>query len=429
MREADHRAWWVGGCVRDALLELEPKDIDIVTDASPEQIRALFPRTIAIGAKFGVICVMENGVATEVATFRSDGEYLDSRHPDSVAFGSPEEDAARRDFTINALMYDPFSREIVDHAGGRNDLDARILRAIGDPEKRFREDALRLLRAVRFASRFDLAIEPRTRQAISDLAPTITHISAERIRDEIIHIFTGPRPAAGLSLLDGFGLLEPILPEVAAMKGVAQPPAFHPEGDVFLHTCLALDNLPPKASPALAIGVLLHDIGKPPTYEEADRIRFNKHHAVGAEMADEICRRLRFSNADRKRIVAIVDQHMRFMDVTRMKPSTLRQFLAQDGFDEHLQAHRADCLASHGDLDNYRLCLAKLEEFLREADKPGLPLPLITGHDLIAVGYPPGPRMGEILGAVREKQLDGELHSLDQALEWVKETFPASRSG
>lgn len=424
LRAAGFQALWVGGCVRDALLGLEPKDMDVATDAPPEKVRELFPRAIPVGARFGVVCVIENGVQIEVATFRADGAYHDGRRPESVRFARAEEDAARRDFTINALFHDPETGELLDYTGGRADMEARILRAIGDPARRFEEDALRLLRAVRFAMRFDLTIEPATFAAIRDHAPGIRRISAERVRDELTRIFTGPRPGKALELLDETGLLVEILPEVAAMRGVQQPPEYHPEGDVFIHTVLTLDALPPDPPPPLAIAALLHDVGKPPTFVQADRIRFNQHAAVGAEMAGAICRRLKFSNEERERIVALVRDHMHFLHVREMRPAKLRRFLGQEHFEDHLALHRADCLSSHRNLDNLDYCRERLLGFARDSKEPVLPPPLLKGDALLAAGYTPGPRLGEILRAAHEAQLEGVFHTLEEALAWVRESHP-----
>jgi poly(A) polymerase len=421
LRSAGHTAYWVGGCVRDALLGIGAKDIDIATSAAPEQVQELFPRNVSVGAQFGVILVLDGDVQTEVATFRSDGAYVDARHPTSVTFSSPRHDAERRDFTINALFYDPATDDLHDFVAGRADLEAGVLRAIGEPRKRFEEDALRLLRAIRFAVRFNFEIEPMTKQALFDQAQRIRLISAERVRDELVRIFTGPRPGAALRLLNDSGLLEVVLPEVAALDAVPQPPKFHPEGDVLIHTCLALDALGPSPSPTLAFATLLHDIGKPPTIEHADRIRFNLHQEVGAEMADAVCHRLRFSTAERKQIVALVGNHMKFMHVQNMRRARLRRLLALDRFGEHLALHRADCLSSHGNIDNYDYCNAMLAEFEREDSEPVLPPPLLTGNDLIAAGYAPGPRMGRILAEAGEAQLEGEFKTAEEAIDWVRE--------
>ncbi|HBF34834.1 TPA: phosphohydrolase [Candidatus Sumerlaeota bacterium] len=424
LRAAGFQAYWVGGCVRDARLGRDPKDIDVATNATPEQALALFPRALAIGAQFGVICVIDHGVQTEIATFRNDGAYVDGRRPTSVCFSTPEEDAARRDFTINALFYDPENGEIRDFTGGQADMQARILRAIGKPAQRFEEDALRLLRAVRFAMRFDLTIEAETFAAIQEKAPGIHRVSAERIRDELVRIFTGPRPGAALQLISETKLLSEVLPEVEVMHGVEQPPQYHPEGDVFTHTVLSLDHLPPDPSPTLAIATLLHDVGKPPTFVMADRIRFNQHASVGADMVDGICRRLKFSNDERERIVALVRDHMQFLHVQEMRPSNLRRFIGQEHFDEHLALHRCDCLSSHRNLDNYVFCQERLREYAEASTEPVLPPPFLNGDALIRTGYKPGPHMGEILRAAHEAQLDGELHTAEEALEWVKTRYP-----
>ncbi len=438
LRSRGYEAFWVGGCVRDALLGIEPKDIDVATDALPEVVREIFPKNVPVGAHFGVILVLDGAVATEVATCRSDGVYRDGRRPESVVFAAADEDtggedgtlspfrldALRRDFTINALFYDPVEDRDLDFGEGLKDLDARVLMAIVDPAGRFTEDALRLLRAVRFAIRFDLEIEPLTFQALCDRADEINRISAERIRGELIAILTGRNQGKALRLLLRSGLLKRVLPEVAALDGVPQPENYHPEGDVFKHTALALDAMGPNPSPTLAFAVLLHDVGKRETLVYADRIRFNRHHSVGAEIAGTVCRRLRFSNDDRAHIIRLVDYHMHFMNVQRMRPANLRRLMALDRFDEHLALHRADCLASHGKLDNYDYCKEKLEEFEREDAEPILPPPVISGHDLIARGYRPGPLMGKILGELREAQLNGEVKSAEGALEWVARRYP-----
>lgn len=416
IRDAGHIAYWVGGCVRDTLLGIDPQDIDIASDAPPEKIQSLFPRTVAMGARFGVVLVMDGDVETEVATFRRDGAYEDGRHPSSVSFGSAEEDAWRRDFTINALFYDPFEDSILDFVGGSDDLGAGILRAIGDANQRFEEDALRLLRAVRFVLRFGLVVDPQTLAAIQANSGKIKRVSPERIREEMSRILTGPNRMKVLPLLDLMGLLEPILPEVAAMKGVEQPQAFHPEGDVFEHTSLVLSHLPQDASACLAWGALLHDVGKPVTFEHSDRIRFNLHHSVGAEMADRICRRFHFSNLERRAIADLVGQHMQFMHVREMRPARLRRMLGAESFADHLALHRADCLASHGDLRNVEFCEGKIREYGSESAGPILPSPLLNGHDLIAMGYKPGPAMGQMLRAIREAQLNGEIQTSEDAL-------------
>ncbi|MCX7013997.1 MAG: CCA tRNA nucleotidyltransferase [Candidatus Sumerlaeota bacterium] len=420
LQGAGHRAVFVGGAVRNWLLGPAPKDYDVATSARPEEVLRFFPNSLTAGAHFGVVLVIDGGTQTEVATFRSDGEYLDYRHPTDVHFSTPEADARRRDFTINALFYDPIADEVLDYVGGRKDLEKRLLRAIGNPEDRFSEDALRLLRAVRFAMRFDLKIEPKTRKAIVRAAPLLERISAERVRDELTAILTGPHPGRALRMTSDLGLVDVALPEVAAMRGIPQPPDFHPEGDVFEHVARCLDALPPSPTPALAFGLLLHDVGKPPTFEESDRIRFNRHAKVGAEMAEAICRRLRFSNDQRRRIVRLVADHMRFMDVPRMRRSTLRRFMAKPHFEEDLELHRADCLASHRNLDNYEFCLRVLGELAAESQAP-TPPPLVTGDDLIALGLKPGPPFKKILREIHDLQLDGSITTREEALAQLKE--------
>ena len=361
LRAAGHQAYLVGGCVRDIVLGREPVDYDVATDATPDRVQQLFPRSLAVGAQFGVIVVTgegetEAGTQVEVATFRSDVGYSDGRHPDRVIYSkSPEEDVRRRDFTINALLLDPETGEVLDFVGGRKDLDAGIIRAIGDPEQRFREDKLRMIRAVRFAARFGYAIEDATFAAIANLAPQIHQVSAERLRDELTKLLTEGAARRGFELLDATRLLPEVLPEIARMKGVEQPPQFHPEGDVWIHTLMMLEGLPAGTTPTLGWGVLLHDVGKPPTFKPPvgpnGRIRFDEHVEVGTRMAEAICRRLRFSNEDTAQIAALVANHLRFKDVTQMKPSTLKRFVRLDRFEEHLALHRLDCLSSHGSLD------------------------------------------------------------------------------
>jgi poly(A) polymerase len=438
LRQRGFQAYLVGGCVRDLLLEREPKDYDVATNATPEQVMGIFPETYAVGAQFGVVLVpapvtdAASGVsadfsskshAVEVATFRSDIGYSDGRHPDEVRFsGDPQEDVARRDFTINGMLLDPLSDEVIDFVGGRKDLEAGIIRTIGDPEQRFGEDKLRMLRAVRFAARFDYTIEPTTFAAMRKLAPQIQVVSRERVRDELTRMLTEGHARRAFLLLDESGLLKPVLPEISAMKGVEQPPEFHPEGDVFAHTLLLLDNLPNPCPLTLAWGALLHDVGKPATFRIApDRIRFDGHVEVGVKMAEEICRRLRFSNDDTEQILALVDHHMRFGHATRMKESTLKKFLRMPAFDEHLALHRADCLASHHNLGTYEFIQQKRAEIPAEKMRPS---PLVTGDDLIAEGRVPGPKFREILSAVEDAQLEGRLPSRDAALEFVRREFP-----
>jgi poly(A) polymerase len=436
LRQHGFQAHLAGGCVRDLLLHREPADYDVATNATPEQVMEVFPETYAVGAQFGVVLVpppedqhtpekITVRRPVEVATFRSDLGYSDGRRPDEVRFSSdPREDVARRDFTINGMMLDPEANEVLDFVGGRKDLEAGIVRAIGDPERRFVEDKLRMLRAVRFAARFNFEIEEQTMAAIQRRAHEIQIVSNERVRGELTKMLTEGRARRAFSLLDQSGLLKEVLPEISSMKGVAQPPEFHPEGDVFVHTLLLLDHLPNPCSPTLAWGALLHDVGKPATFRVApDRIRFDGHVDVGVKMAEEICRRLRFSNDDTEQVLALVDNHMRFGHVTRMKESTLKKFLRLPGFDEHLALHRADSLASHGNLSTYELVQKKLAEIPPEKIRP---VPLVSGDDLIAAGYKPGPRFREILEAVEDAQLEGRLTSHEAALEFILSAFPLS---
>jgi poly(A) polymerase len=361
--------------------------------------------------------------AIEVATFRSDVGYSDGRHPDEVRFTKePREDVQRRDFTINGMLLDPATNGVLDLVGGREDLKAGIVRAIGDPERRFAEDKLRMLRAVRFAARFDYKIDPATMAAIQKLAPQIHQVSCERVREELTKMLTEGRARRAFDLLDTSHLLPEVLPEIAAIKGVEQSPQYHPEGDVFVHTLLLLEKLPVGCSMTLAWGALLHDVGKPPTFRLApDRIRFDGHVEVGVKMAAEICRRLRFSNDETDRILALVANHMRFADVQRMKLSTLKRFLRLPGFDEHLELHRLDCLSSHGQLDSYEYSREQLRSMPSEAIRP---TPLINGRDLIEAGYEPGPRFKEVLSAVEDAQLEGRLTSREAAMEYVLREFP-----
>lgn len=422
LRTAGHVAYFAGGCVRDLLLRTTPKDFDIATSARPEEVQKLFARTYAVGAHFGVVVVLEEGFQVEVATFRSDGAYLDGRRPASVHFSSPEEDARRRDFTINGMFYDPPNESVIDFVGGREDLAARRIRAIGEPAERFAEDRLRLLRAIRFATTLDFEIEPATWGAIEQAAAGISEISAERIREELVRIFLSPQRVRGWELLDRSGLLEKILPEIAAMKGCEQPPQYHPEGDVFEHTRIMLALLPEEVSLPLVFSVLFHDIGKPPTatVDEIGRIRFNGHDREGAEMTDALMQRLRFSRAEIDATVEAVRQHMVFKDVPNMRVSRLKRFMARPNFADELELHRVDCESSHGMLDNYEFLKAKGEEF---ANEPIIPPPLVTGADLIALGLKPGPRFGEILEAVETRQLEGTLRDRDEALAWVREEY------
>jgi len=423
LRAAGHEAYFAGGCVRDLVMELSPHDYDVTTSARPEDVMALFERTVPVGAAFGVVLVIVGGREYEVATFRTEGAYSDGRHPDRVAFATAEEDVKRRDFTINGLLYDPTTAEVIDYVGGRADIERGIVRTIGDPDERFAEDRLRLIRAVRFAARFGFEIEAATRAALTRLAPTVTSVSWERIRDELVKMLTGPNRGAALRLLEETGLLAAVLPEVAAMVGVEQPPAFHPEGDVFGHTALTLDALE-APTPVRALGALLHDVGKPPTFSETDRIRFNNHDAVGAELADAVCKRLRLSTDVRRQVVEIVRNHMRFMHAPEMRESKLKRLLRRETFADELAVHKADCLASHGDMTVYDYLVQKQAELPAEVIKPA---PLVTGDDLIAAGYEPGPLFGEILTAVEDLQLEGKLTARDEALAWVAKNYPLEK--
>lgn len=422
LREAGHVAYLVGGCVRDKLLGIDSKDFDVATDAPPESVLTLFPGAEAVGASFGVVLVKGDGAVVETATFREDFDYEDGRRPERVSFtSSAKDDVRRRDFTINGLLYDPVAEKVIDYVGGRADLDARLVRAIGEPRKRFEEDHLRMLRAVRFAARLGFEIERETLSAIQRNAEKIQRIAPERIRDELNRILTEGGARRGFELLDATGLLEQILPEVKRLQGVEQPPEFHPEGDVWTHTLIMLEGLPKGASPTLAMGVLLHDIGKPDTFERAtDRIRFHGHVERGLEIGKEICLRLRYSNAETEQILALIGNHMKFMHLADMRRGKLKRFLRQPGFGEQLELHRLDCESSHGKLDNYDFAKETLRE-LREEDLR--PDPLLNGHDLIEAGYEPGPRFTEILETVEEEQLEGTLASKDEALAFVERRF------
>ena len=424
LHQAGFLAFLVGGCVRDLLLNREPADYDVTTDALPEDVMRIFPKTYGVGAQFGVVLVaVGENETVEVATFRNDIGYSDGRHPDEVRFSkTPQEDVQRRDFTINGLLLDPLTNEVLDYVGGQKDLEAGIIRTIGDPEKRFGEDKLRMLRAVRFASRFGYILEMGTMNAIQKLAPQISQVSAERVRDELTKMLTEGKARLAFFMLYASKLLQQVLPEIAAMKGVEQPPEFHPEGDVFIHTLLLLDNLPHPCTPTLAWGALLHDVGKPATFRKApDRIRFDNHVDVGVKIAEGICQRLRFSNEDTEQIIALVDNHMRFMDAMRMNESTLKKFMRMPKFEEHLELHRLDCLASNGQLGSYDFVKQKLESI-----PPGVmrPAPLVTGDQLIAAGYNPGPQFKAILAAIEDAQLENRLTNHEEAMAFIRREFP-----
>jgi putative nucleotidyltransferase with HDIG domain len=466
LRAAGYEAYFAGGCVRDLLLGREPADYDVATSATPDVVLGMFPNTFAVGAHFGVVLVAMPSegnapsaaqaasappqVVTEVATFRSDGVYSDGRHPDQVQYTlSAAEDVQRRDFTINGLLLDPakippqglktlFPAErdvrakalqnaaelrtaVIDYVGGLADLDAGLIRAIGMPARRFEEDQLRLLRAVRFAARFGFGIEPATAEAIRALAGRIHAVSRERIREELTKMLTEGHARRAFELLDATRMLEQVLPEVARMKGVAQPPQYHPEGDVWVHTLMLLEQLEPGCPATLAWGALLHDVGKPPTFRVAERIRFDGHVEVGTAIGADICRRFRFSNDDTRQILALIQNHMRFADASRMKASTLKRFFRLEGFDQHLALHRMDCLAASGNLDQWNFVRERYEAMPEEVVRPK---PLLTGRELIAAGYVPGARFKEMLHTVEDAQLEGTISSEEEALALVRERFP-----
>ncbi len=428
LRDAGYKAFIVGGAVRDMVMELEPKDYDIATDAPPEEVERLFDRVYPIGAKFGVSLVMVGKNTYEVAMFRKDGAYEDGRRPTLVERSDEIEDVNRRDFTINALIYDPADDRVIDHVGGVEDIRRRIIRTVGDPFLRFNEDRLRMLRAVRFAARFGFSVDPETMEAIRAHVGRIVSVSCERIGEELSKIFTGNHPDLGLTLLDESGLLDAVLPEVAAMKGVEQAPEHHPEGDVFEHTRLML-KIFGGGSQVMAFAVLLHDVGKPPAFSLTDRARFNRHDEIGAEIAGNMLRRLRFSGDIIWRVRELVRKHMHFMNVPRMKESTLRRFMAQPEFEELLELHRLDCLASHCDLSIYHFLKERMGRQEKENRPLTLPPPLIRGDDLIELGFEPGPIFSRILNDVQDAQLEGELTSRDEALTFVKERFAPPAPG
>jgi poly(A) polymerase len=425
LRRNGYQALLAGGCVRDLLLARVPVDYDIATDTLPDQVMALFPDSVAVGAQFGVVFIPRDGFKVEVATFRSDGNYSDGRRPDQVLYAkSPEEDVQRRDFTINGLMMRPETSDVLDFVGGQADLKAGVIRAIGEPDRRFTEDKLRLMRAVRFAARFGFAIEPETFAAIRRHAHEIGVVSAERLRDELTKLLTEGAARRGFELLDETGLLAGVLPEVAAMKGVEQPPQYHPEGDVWTHTLLMLEGLPAGPPATLAWGVLLHDVGKPPTFrsvaETGDRIRFDGHVDIGVRMGEEICRRFRFSNEDTEQILALVANHMRFKDVEQMRPSTLKRFVRLPRFEEHMELHRLDCSSSNRRLGAYNFVRKLLVETPPEQIRPSK---LLTGNDLRDMGYRPGPVFSQILACVEDAQLEGKVTTLEEARRYVSSKF------
>ena len=436
LRKAGYQAYFAGGCVRDLLLAVEPKDYDVATSATPDIVVKLFSKSLTVGAHFGVVLVCDDrDVATEVATFRHDGVYSDGRRPDAVRFSlDPREDVLRRDFTINGMLLDPVildgtgnaAAATLDYVGGRDDLAAHTLRAIGDASLRFAEDKLRMLRGVRFAARLELEMEPRTMAAIRACAPEIGQVSCERIRDELTLMLTEGHARRAFELLDTTGLLAEVLPEAAQMKGVRQSPQFHPEGDVWTHTMLLLEKLQAGVPPTLAWGALLHDIGKPATYQPpnpavpGDRIRFNGHVEVGVRMTEAIAARLRFSNEDAAQMVALVKNHMRFGDVKQMRESTLKRFLRLPRFEEHLALHWMDCMSTHGDLELYEFAKRRYEAASAQTIRPKL---LVTGRDLIQAGYKPGPEFKSMLEAAEDAQLEGTATTRDEGLAVVRERF------
>ena len=413
------RALLAGGCVRDILLGLEPRDYDVATDADPQQVIGIFQRARPVGAHFGVVEVRLGGHAFEVARFRRDLGYSDGRHPDAVEFADETEDARRRDFTVNGMFWDPLSDRVLDYVGGQADLKDKVIRTIGPPEDRFTEDRLRMMRALRFGCRFQWRIDGDTFAAIGRLSENLEEVSKERVRDEFVNILTEGGAPLGVRWLIDSGLMNEVVPEVLALDCVAQPPEFHPEGDVLTHTLIML-GLMRSPSPELAMAVLLHDVGKPSTFKSADRIRFDNHVRVGAEMTQEICHRLRFSGEASRHIVRLVADHHRFMHVRQMRRSKLKRFLRVERFDEHLELHRVDCLSSHGNLDNYRFCREALETLEPEEIRPE---PLITGRDLIALGYPPGPAFKTALRAVEDGQLEGRVRDREGALLFARSLF------
>ena len=441
LRAAGCQAYFAGGCVRDLLLGIAPKDFDVATSAAPDVVMGCFAKTYSVGAHFGVVLVCTpdgNGgeIATEVATFRHDGAYSDGRRPDAVRFSTdPREDVLRRDFTINGMLLDPVVLETkdagaatLDYVGGREDLAAKIVRAIGDPALRFAEDKLRMLRGVRFAARLKFAIEPRTWAAMRATAAQISQVSCERIRDELTLMLTEGDARRAFELLDESGLLVQVLPEAVKMHRVPQPPQFHPEGDVWVHTMLLLEKLKAGVSQTLAWAALLHDIGKPATFrppdpnKPGDRIRFDGHVEVGVRIAEVILGRLRFSNEETEQIVALVKNHMRFGDILQMRESTLKRFLRLPKFDEHLALHRMDVTSAHGDLRLYYFAKERYEAAPVEEMRPKL---LVTGQNLIAAGYRPGPEYKAMLEVAEDAQLEGAVGTTDEGMALIRERFGA----
>lgn len=420
LKAAGHEALFAGGCVRDKLLHLEPKDYDIATSALPAQVVALFPGANEVGAHFGVVIAKHGGHHVEIATFRTDGSYRDGRRPETVTFSTPQDDAQRRDFTINGLFENPETGEVIDYVGGLDDLRAGIVRAIGDPTARFTEDGLRLLRAVRFATTLGFTIDAPTLTAIRDRANLLGRISPERIRDEFSKILSSPCRREGIERLVDTGLIRHFMPEVLPMIGCEQPPEWHPEGDVYTHTLIMLEMLAPDAPLDLCLAVLMHDIAKPPCRtidDDSGRIRFNGHDSMGAEMAETILRRLKYSNDTIATVVPMVARHMQFMNVQKMRVAKLKRFMAEPTFEQEMELHRVDCGSSNGFTDNYEYLQARAGEFAAE---PLIPPPLVSGRDLIQLGMTPGPRFKELLEAVQNEQLEGRILDRQPALEYLR---------
>jgi|GEM_PF-16383 len=407
LRKHGFQAYFAGGCVRDMVMKKTPGDYDIATDAAPGQLKKIFKRTVFVGAQFGTVLVVKNGIAMQVTTFRG--------HDIGEFSKDPETDASNRDFTINGLLYNPLKKNIMDYVGGKADIKKRSIRCIQDPHTCFRQDGLRILRAVRFSSVLNFKIEKKTFEAIKKFSPWIAGISKERVRDELVKIVTGKNPRLGMELLDKTGILGVLLPEIEALKGVEQPPKFHPEGDVFTHTMLLMKGLK-NADTVLAFACLLHDVGKPATYAKTDRIRFNNHDKVGANIAEGALKRLRFSNGDIRKIIYCIDNHMRIMNAMRMRESTLKQMFLKDTFETELELHRLDCMASHGDLKIYRFLKRRYEAFKKT---PQMPRPVLNGHEIMAMGFKEGPVIGRIQKAMVAMQLEGRIKSKGKAKAWL----------
>lgn len=426
LSNAGFKAFLVGGCVRDIAMDLCPGEYDIATSATPQDVMKIFPNTVPVGVSFGVVLVIEGHYRFEVASFRKEEKYTDGRHPDRVVYSADEkEDVMRRDFTINGMLFDPFEEKVIDLIGGIDDIKRGIIRTIGKPDDRFNEDKLRMLRAIRFGAGLDFEIEENTFLSIKALAPLISQVSKERIRDEIVKIITQNHPGKGLRLLRESHLMSCILPEVEKMDGVPQPPEFHPEGDVLTHTCIMLDKLYEitggSNSPELAMGALLHDIGKPDTFTVTDRIRFNGHDRIGARIAKNICRDLKFSNKQIEIITSLVREHLRFKDVFNMREATIKRFLGMPNFEDHLKLHLADCLASHGSTEAYDFIVEKMQDYKEEELKPK---PLLNGYDLLDMGYPRGPLYSRILDCLEEAQLEGTVTNKENAKSFIMKQFP-----